>query len=170
MTRNHIVCAALMVCALGCNNVPPPPADPGPSADAAPYKLAAEPAGAKGVIATRTDAKDGDPVVIVGRVGGSAKPFTAGRATFLIVDPSLKPSMECKCPWDYCETPDADLKAGTATVKVVDAAGKTLNAGAKDLFGLKELTTVVVTGTAKRDDQGNLTVLARGLYVRPDQP
>ena len=100
----------------------------------------------------------------------AAVPFTAARATFLIVDPSLKPAVGCKCPWDYCETPDEEVKAATATVKVVDDAGKSLPAGAKDLFGIKELTTVVVTGTAKRDKEGNLTVLARGLYVRPDQP
>jgi hypothetical protein len=169
MTQFRIVCATLIACALGCNNVTPPP-EPVASVDAAPYKLAAEPGGAKGVTAARTDAKDGDAVVVVGRVGGSSKPFTASRATFLIVDPSFKPSMGCKCPWDYCETPEEELKAGTATVKVVDAAGKTLAAGAKELFGIKELTTVVVTGTAKRDDQGNLTILARGLFVRPDQP
>jgi hypothetical protein len=169
MMRLRYLCATLVVCTLGCNNVTPPP-DPAVSVDAAPYKLAAEPPAAKGVIAARTDAKDGEPVVVVGRVGGAAKPFTAGRATFLIVDPSFKPSMGCKCPWDYCETPDDELKAGTATVKVVDDGGKSLPAGAKDLFGLKELTTVVVTGTAKRDDRGNLTILARGLFVRPDQP
>jgi hypothetical protein len=169
MTRIQILCATLVACAVGCNNVTPPAEPPAP-VDATPYKLTAEPAGAKGVTAARTDTKDGDSIVVVGRVGGASKPFTAGRATFLIVDPSFKPSMECKCPWDYCETPDDDLKAGTATVKVVDEAGKTLPAGAKDLFDIKELTTVVVTGTAKRDDKGNLTILARGLYVRPDQP
>jgi hypothetical protein len=169
MGRFRFAYAALVACALGCNNVPPASQSTAP-VDAAAYKLAAEPAGAKGVIAARKDAKDGDTIVVVGRVGGAAKPFTAGRATFLIADPSFKPVMECKCPWDYCETPDADLKAGIATVKVVDDAGKTLPAGARDLFGIKELTTVVVTGTARRDKEGNLTVLARGLYVRPDQP
>src|SRR4051794_31021746 len=148
MTQFRYVCAALVSCALGCNNVPPPTETAAP-VDATPYKLATEPAGAKGVIAARAEAKDGDSVVVIGRIGGSSKPFTAGRATFLIVDPSFKPAMECKCPWDYCETPDADLKGGTATVKVVDAAGKTLTAGARDLFGIKELSTVVVSGTAK---------------------
>ena len=31
---------------------------------------------------------------------------------------------------------------------------------------VKELTTVVVTGIAKRDEAGNLTVLANGVYVQ----
>jgi hypothetical protein len=34
-------------------------------------------------------------------------------------------------------------------------------------LGAKELSTVVVKGKAKRDDAGNLTVLASGVYVRP---
>jgi hypothetical protein len=165
-----LICATLAACALGCNNEPSPSTQTAVPVDATPFKLAAEPAGAKGVIAARTDTKDGDTIVVVGRVGGASKPFTTGRATFLIVDPSLKPSVGCKCPWDYCETPDAEVKAATATVKVVDPAGKTLAAGANELFGIKELTTVVVAGTAKRDDQGNLTILARGLFVRPSQP
>ena len=77
----------------------PPLDETAPAAvDATPYKLAAEPAGAKGVIDVRKDAKDGDEVVVVGRVGGAAKPFTEGRATFLIVDPSLKPADGVRVP------------------------------------------------------------------------
>jgi hypothetical protein len=50
------------------------------------YLLPSEPAGAKGVIDVRKDAKDGEEVVVVGRVGGSSTPFTPGRTSFLIVD------------------------------------------------------------------------------------
>ena len=52
-------------------------------------------------------------------------------------------------------------------VKVVDDANKIVPAGAKDLLGVKELQTVVIAGTAKRDDAGNVTILAKGIYVRP---
>jgi hypothetical protein len=38
---------------------------------------------------------------------------------------------------------------------------------ARELLGVKELQTVVVKGKAKRDEQGNLTVLASGVYPRP---
>jgi hypothetical protein len=48
----------------------------------------------------------------------------------------------------------------------VDEQGKTLPTGARELFGISELTTVVVRGKASRDDKGNLTVIASGLYVR----
>lgn len=94
------------------------------------YLLAAEPAGVRGVIDTRKTAKDGDEIVVAGQVGGSTKPFTEGRASFLIVDPSLKPSDECDTPWDFCELPNKEVAAARLTVKFVGADGKTLQAGA----------------------------------------
>ena len=39
-------------------------------------------------------------------------------------------------------------------------------ADARELLNVKELTTVVVTGKAQRDDAGNLTILATGVYVK----
>jgi hypothetical protein len=51
-------------------------------------------------------------------------------------------------------------------VKVVDAEGKTIPADANKDLGLQELQTVIVRGKAKRDDAGNLTVLAAGVYVK----
>ena len=41
-----------------------------------------------------------------------------------------------------------------------------VNADAKGLLNVKELSTVVVKGKAKRDEAGNLTVLASGVYVK----
>jgi len=141
-----------------------------PLPDAKPYQLAEEPVQAQGVLAVRKDAKDGDEVVVVGRIGGSRKPFT-GRASFTIVDPSLKPCNEkdddaCATPWDYCcDTPE-DLKRATVLVKFVDEGGQTLAADAKVWLGIKELQTVVVRGKVKRDDQSNLFIVASGLFVR----
>jgi hypothetical protein len=129
--------------------------------------LDSEPAGAKGVIEVRKKARDGDEVTVVGRVGGASKPFTEGRAGFLIVDPSLKPCEDGDC--DYCEIPPDELAAARASVRFVDAQGKTLPAGARELFGIKELTTVVVKGMANRDDKGNLTIVGNKLYVRKDK-
>jgi hypothetical protein len=137
------------------------------------YLLAEEPAGARGVIDARKEVKDGDDVVVVGRIGGDVKPWVEGRAAFWIVDPSLKSCKEteddnCPTPWDYCCTPKEDLLKLMATVNIVDEKGDTVRADARELLGLKELQTVVVRGRAKRDEQGNLTVLAAGVYVRPD--
>lgn len=147
--------------------------DAGPQTD--PEKAAAvgkmlllreEPAGAKGVKEVRAGAKNGDEVVIVGRVGGLEKPFTPGRARFLVVGMNLKPAMECDCPWDFCESPKEELKASRASVQFVDADGKTLEVDAKQAFGIKELSTVVVKGHASRDDAGNLTIVGTGLFVK----
>ena len=52
-----------------------------------------------------------------------------------------------------------------ALIKVVDENGKTVRAHAKSLLNVKELSTVVVKGKAKRDDAGNLTVLASGVHI-----
>ena len=142
-----------------------------PEAEKAKYLLATEPAGAKGILAVRKEIKDGGDVLIVGRVGGSLKPLVAGRAAFTIVDLSLTPCNEkagdeCPTPWDYCcDAPDEIAKA-SAMIKFVDEQGKTLQHDAGDLLGVKPLQTVVVRGKAKRDEDGNLTVVATGLYVR----
>ena len=52
--------------------------------------LAQAPAGAKDVAAVKKGAKPGDEVVLRGRVGGSVSPFVDGRASFQVVDASLK--------------------------------------------------------------------------------
>lgn len=138
--------------------------------DGSPYLLSEKPEAAIGVIQVREAAKDNDEIVIVGRIGGSKDPWIEGRAAFSIVDQSLKscsdiPGDKCPNPWDYCcETPK--LPNATALVKVVDASGGLVKADARKLLAVKELSTVVVKGKAERDDAGNLTVLASGVYVQ----
>jgi len=135
--------------------------------------LSAEPADAKGVIQVREQAKDGDAIVVIGRVGGSKEPCVKGRAAFTIVDPSYQSCDErgetCETPWDYCHATKDEMTRATAMIKVVDAQGKTLSQDVQDLLGIQPLQTVVVQGRAKRDDNGNLTVLAEGIYIRPRQ-
>jgi hypothetical protein len=137
--------------------------------DGATFRLASEPAGAQDVIKVREESADADEVVIVGRIGGES-PWIEDRAAFSIVDSSLRacsdiPGDACETPWDYCCETDK-LPRATALVKVVDADGNLVKAGARELLNVNELSTVVVQGTAQRDDQGNLTVLARGVFVR----
>jgi hypothetical protein len=143
---------------------------PSPIADAR-YLLTEQPAGATPVIEVRKNAKDGEEVVITGRIGGDADPWIKGRAAFLIVDPSLVPCSErsgdtCPTPWDYCCDTDR-LAESKATIKFVDEAGETLATDARQLLGIKELQHVTIRGQAKRDEAGNLTVLATALYVKP---
>jgi hypothetical protein len=158
------------VLAAGCGRDNAPKND-GADGDVKKDLLSEEPAGAQGVIEARKHARDGDEVVVVGRIGGAKSPWIEGRAGFWIVDPSFKPCNErddddCKTPWDYCCDDPDELRKGTATVKFVDEQGKTVQQDARKLLGLKELQTVVVQGKAKRDEKGNLTILASGIYRR----
>jgi hypothetical protein len=110
-------------------------------------------------------------VLVVGRIGGSKNPWIEGRAAFSIVDRSLRACSDiegdnCPFPWDYCcET--SKLPTSTALVKIVDDGGQVVAADARELLKVKELQTVVVRGKAQRDEAGNLTVLASGLYIKP---
>ena len=142
-----------------------------PGVDGTKFLLAAEPGEAEDVIRARESAQDDDEVLVLGRIGGSANPWIEGRAAFSIVDSSLKacsdiPGDKCEKPWDYCcET--HKLPTATALVQVVDEQGEVVRADARGLLNVEELSTVIVKGRAKRDDAGNLTILASGVYVRP---
>jgi hypothetical protein len=143
---------------------------PAPSSAGAAYRLPTEPAGAQGVKEVRAGAKDAEEVTMVGRIGGESNPWVEGQAAFLLVDSALKPCNEkdddgCPTPWDYCCDTDL-LPDHKAMVQVVDSSGKPLAGDARQLLGLKELQTVVVHGKAQRDEAGNLTVLAEGVFVR----
>jgi hypothetical protein len=138
--------------------------------DASLYTLAEEPDGAVGVIEARESAQDGKPLVLVGRIGGSDKPWIDGRAAFILLDASMTVVAEGEdfeegeiCTGDCCA---AELLHCTTLVKVVDAEGKLLAVDSRELLGLKESDMVVVQGTAKKDDSGNFVMLARGVYVR----
>ena len=58
------------------------------------------------------------------------------------------------------------LPESKATIKIVDDAGETVPTDARKLLGVKELHDGHVRGQAKRDEAGNLTVLAKGMYVK----
>lgn len=94
---------ALVLAGCGRNRLPPGnTARPDEmKVDPARYLAKTEPGGAKDVIATRKDAKDGDAVVIVGRIGGSKKPVSEDRAVFTLVDLSLKSCDSDPNCWDF---------------------------------------------------------------------
>ncbi len=159
------------VVAIGCNRTPPPSSSTVGNSDAptgSQFIVTSEPAGATGVGEARKTAIDGATVVVVGHVGGSATPFVDGVAAFSIVDPSVsycQPAEGCPTPWDYCCTQD-QVKDNIATVKIVDGQGKLVAEDARKLLGVRELSLVVVQGSARRDDAGNLTVLAEKVFIR----
>jgi hypothetical protein len=140
------------------------------SVDAAKYVLAEEPDGAIGVIAARAEAKHGDPVVLVGRIGGSANPWVDGRAAFMLLDASVivvangtESAPGQVCMDDCCAIARAE---STTLVKVVDVRGTVLAADARKLFGIAADDMVVVRGKVNKDEAGNFVVLADGVHVR----
>jgi hypothetical protein len=135
--------------------------------------LSRGPAQGPHVTAAKAAARQGEEIVIVGRIGGSATPFLADRAVFTIVDPALVSCADmsdpdhCRTPWDYCCEDRAKMRAGTATVEVADADGSALRIPLQGAGGLEPLATVAVTGTVtERNDAGLLVIRARKIEVR----
>lgn len=150
------------------------PSTPVASYDGTKFILATEPAGAQNVIEVRQSSLDADEITIIGRIGGSLNPWVEGRAAFSIVDPTLLACSDdkadgepCSCttPWDYCCETDK-LPSAMVLVTFVEPDGSVVKQSAQDVFNIEELQTVVIRGTAQRDDSGNLTVLATGMFVR----
>src|SRR5262245_52613796 len=180
MILRSLSCLALAAVAfvVGCS----PPAGPTdrapitahagePDAAGKKYVLDREPARAKGVIDVRKAAKDGDDVVVVGKIGGQDDPWYARQAGFTIVDPSIPSCLDtgdgCKTPWDYCCTPKEELTRGMVAVKLVDDQGKVVVGDARKLLGLRELNTVVATGKYRQEGE-SFVVHATAVYIRPD--
>lgn len=110
-----VALALVALVAIGCGKEESTEtASPNNEAATKKYVLAVEPKGSIEVIKARETMKDGDEVVIVGRVGGTVGtegdvgvPWVKGLAAFRIVDSSLKTctevgSHDCASPWDYC--------------------------------------------------------------------
>jgi hypothetical protein len=140
------------------------------SFDSSKYILNEEPDGAVGVIAARESAQNGEPIVVVGRIGGATNPWVEGRAAFVLLDASMlivsngtdSTSREI-CMDDCCAT---ERIGCTTLVKIVDQNGRILPADARQLFGVAADDMVVVRGIASRDEHGNFLVLGDGVHVR----
>jgi hypothetical protein len=154
---------------LGCTSSDTSPsASQGSGAPDSKYVVKAEPQGAVEVGTAKESAEDNEDLVLVGRIGGSAEPFVDGMAAFTIVDrkvPHCSDDEGCPTPWDYC-CEQNQVKDNIATVKIVGADGKPVAKDARELLGVKELSTVVVHGKAKRDTDGNLAVLADQVFLK----
>ncbi len=167
------VMALAIVMMVGCGQAPAPsvPVSTVASKAGAKYLLAAEPQAAKSILQVREESKQGDEVVLVGRIGGDVNPWVEGRAAFSLVDLSAKACSDiagdsCPTPWDYCCETDKLVK-GKTLIKLVGDDGQPVATDARELLGVKELDTLVVQGKAQRDASGNLTILASKIFVRP---
>jgi hypothetical protein len=135
-------------------------------------RLGSAPQGARDIAALRGSVKDGEPVVVRGVVGGRADPIAQNRAILTLLDASIRlcnalPGDTCKTPWDACCEPADVLAKNTVTVQVVDDQHKPLKAPLSTIDGLKPMSKLVVTGTADVTDDGNVIVLANGIFVEP---
>jgi hypothetical protein len=128
------------------------------------WVLTSAPEGDVSITEAKSSAKEGDQIVIRGRIGGRHAPITADSPVFTIVDLQLEycgqtTDDKCGTPWDYCcETPTT-IATNSATVQVQGDAIDLASAG------LEPLDEVVLIGTvAPRPDDQVLTVLATGIY------
>jgi hypothetical protein len=175
MTRLNAICLTLagfaVVAALAWNGRTTIAAEDGGKA-VGQFLLKEEPKDAKAVIDVRKDAKNGEDVVVVGRIGGRKNPWVKGAAAFSIVDEAIKSCDQihgdnCPTPWDYCC--EEDLPQKTVFVSFVDESGKIVKEDARKLLKLKELQTVVVVGKAKRDKADNVSIQATNVFVRDEK-
>ena len=134
--------------------------------------LTERPADVRDLVEIKKNAKAGDAVVFLARVGGRVKPFAEKQAIFVAADPSLKScelmSTEdyCTMPWDYCCTSREDLRMGTATIRILGADGRPVATSAQGAGGLEPLKFIVVEGTVSdRNDEGLFVVDADRIWV-----
>ena len=147
--------------------------DPSDSADSSKSSSSAldgvwtttEPAGAKAVLAVKSNASTGDDVVVIGRV----KDFSKTVAAFTLIDSSLKSCREtkgdlCKTPWDYCCVEPDTVAAATINIEFHDEAGRPHRKTMKGMNELDHLETVTIAGKATKDDAGNVRITATQLF------
>ena len=166
---SSIALAVLTLASVGCQSKDSSSSTANTSQSTSSFLVESEPTGAMPVGEARAKSEDGQEVTLVGLIGGSSKPFVEGLAAFTIVDPKVPYCADdegCPTPWDYCCQTEA-VKENIATIKLVDETGKPVASSSRDLLKVKELSTVVVKGKAKRDEQGNLTIAANQVFVRP---
>lgn len=177
--RIMIIASALSITIALISGCADPPVDRSRTAAAeaqiggARYMLAEEPDHAVGVIDARQSASDGAPLTVVGRIGGTSSPWVDGRAAFTLLDASLVLVAEGTdagdaedsqiCTGDCCA---AERAHATMLVKILGDNGRVLEVDSRDLLGIAESDMVVVVGTAKKDKNGNVTLVADAVFVR----
>jgi len=133
------------------------------------WLLASLPSNAVDVAKLKSEAKEGDKVVLRGKIGGRMEPMSDDLAAFVVMDnaiPSCADMEEdhCPTPWDYFgETPDS-ITTNLATVQVVGEDGMPLTLDLTE-YGFEPLDEVVVIGVVgPRPSDEVLTVNAMGVY------
>jgi hypothetical protein len=160
--------AVVIAIVIGCGQ--PTPSNKPASAEGQKFLLTSEPAGAEDVSAVKAAAKDNEEVVVVGRIGGSVDPWVKGMAAFTIADVAIKACSElegdtCPTPWDYCCEDQTELAKRVLPVRFQDESGDVIGKDARELFEIKELSTVVVRGKIKSDTD-SVKLIATGIHIK----
>jgi hypothetical protein len=139
------------------------------SAEGKRFVLAEEPAGVQGILDYRESKPEAGEVSLIGRVGLDNLKWSNQSAMFVITDPSeALESGQHVCTDDNC--PFCKAKGGghpsRAIVMLIGEDGQVPAVAAKKLLPLEEGQTVVVNGRAEINEQGELVLHAKGLYLR----
>lgn len=133
--------------------------------------LDAAPAGVQPISSLKSNAREGDTVVVRAVIGGRSKVFVDNRAVMTVIDagldnPCTKEDDHCSTPWDYCCTPSDQLLPQMASVQILDSDHRPLAVDLSKIGNLKPLTTLVIQGSvAPRPDQNSLVINANGIFV-----
>jgi hypothetical protein len=168
LTIAALVCGFVVA---GCGRTDPsssstPAAVPEVSAElAAVFRPVPVPETLLSIPAFRDAVQPGDEVVFEAKVMGTETPFVEGRALVVVGDEgtltscNLRPGDTCETPWDVCCDDPKAIRAGTATVQVVDQAGQVIKTGLRGAGGLQELSRVRVAGVVAPQATGDALII-----------
>ena len=170
-------CGIIALSQFSCEKAGTDTSEVGESASAADPKIEAvfldsAPEGAVSVLESRKKVEPGATVTVTGRIGGAMEPFSAEYATLVLSDDSLEtceknPADGCKTPWDACCVEPKVIAASRITVQVLGDDGRPVGQTLKQVRGLKELDSLVVTGTvAEGSSAENLILNATGIFAK----
>ncbi|MDP4585105.1 MAG: hypothetical protein NWR21_10325 [Verrucomicrobiales bacterium] len=122
------------------------------------------------MIEARGKATPGETMTVTGKVAGVMNPFTEGFASVVLADEKMEtcdliPGDQCVTPWDACCAAPEDVKSQRMTIQILGDDGMPVAESLKGVRGLKEMDSLVVTGTVNENSNaGNLILDVTGLF------
>ncbi len=170
MNFRSVVIVTIIACLSSCGDSSSPTENNGTSSSQ-PAKagliMKSAPQDSMAVKAMKDSVQDGDEVIVHGRI----REFVEGFAGFTLVDEKMRHCDErdddnCKTPWDYCCEDSTEMVNHSVTVEV-HKDGRISKSNLSGLGGMDRLKDIVVRGKVKKSADGNVIVIASGIFVRP---